>query len=87
MDNILSIGIVVIGVIFAVHFVKVHAYKQGVQAGVDKGRLQVLTENYIRSECTPLAPVDREIYALVDSLMTERKRIEYVPEYPGKCKC
>lgn len=46
----LGIAAIIIAVVGSVHFVHSRAYKSGLEAGVDKGRMQILQENLIREE-------------------------------------
>lgn len=64
--QLIEISILIITVIGCVHFVHRKAYKAGIAAGIEKGRIQVLEENLIRESVhKPL--FDQELISMIES--------------------
>ncbi len=75
MDYI-GIALIIAVVVGAVHFVHRYAYKVGMEAGIGKGRLQILQENLVREECKENdgVMIEMEKYLESHEVQIEKKR-------------
>jgi hypothetical protein len=68
--DIMGLGIIIIGTIFSVHFVYQRAYRLGREAGISEGRLQVLSEDLIRS--SQKASIDHNLENALDLFLKNK---------------
>jgi len=68
----IQIAILIIVIIGAVHVVYEKGKKAGIEAGMDKGRLQILQENIVRTELLQPA-MDREVIKAIEVNSPETK--------------
>lgn len=69
--DLIGIALIIAVVVGAVHFVHTKSYAQGMQAGIDKGRMQILQENALRAEVCTMGDFEQQIMATVERLFSK----------------
>jgi hypothetical protein len=69
--DFIGIALIIAVVVGAVHFVHTKSYKQGLDAGIDKGRMQVLNENAIRASVSTIGDFEAELMEMVERVFSK----------------
>lgn len=83
--NCLAISLIIVTVTASVHFVHRYAYKQGKEAGINEGRMQILQENLIR-ENKSSDSFSKQLVELVSGIQSNSKYEDLRAEIKNKTK-